>query len=71
MVLLRLQPQRLLELVLNLILARHKLLNLALHHQGLTLSLLLQLLNLVVLVIGAGFLRDRVICLPCNSQLTK
>lgn len=71
MVFLGLQSQRFLKLVLNFILASHELFNLTLHHQGLTLSLLFQLLYFVVLIVSAGFLRDCMVSLSSDSKLAQ
>jgi len=55
-VLLSLEPELLLELVLDLVFASDELLNLALHHEALAGELLSELLDLVNLVVGASLL---------------
>ena len=55
MVLLGLRAQLFLKLIFDLVLARHELLNLTLHHERLAGKLLFKLFDLVDLVVGAGF----------------
>ena len=67
MILLGLGTQLLLELIFDLILACHELLNLTFHHQRLAGKLLFQLLDLVDLIVGAGLFAEacmaRVFCI--------